>query len=176
MTPDEIALATLHAQELQAWLTGIAIVLGPLAGVMFTLWFQSRKEKRDAKLNLFLALMAERKALGVSPQVAQALNKIDVVFADVGKVKRLWHEYYAMLHQQPGEPRNHKWLELLASMAEELGFGTLSQLDLDKFYVPQGHVDDADFQRKVAQQWARVLENTERFVMQAREEQKASTE
>ncbi len=174
MTPDQIALATLRAQELQAWLTGIAIVLGPLAGVVFTLWFQARKEKRDAKLSLFLALMAERKALVVSAQVAQALNKIDVVFADVDKVKKLWHEYYALLHQPPGEPRSHKWLELLAAMAEELGFGTLSQLDLDKFYVPQGHVDDADFQLKVAQQWARVLENTERFIVEPRQDRNTS--
>ncbi len=170
MTPEQIALATLKAQELQAWLTGVAIFLGPLAGVLFTLWFQSRKEKRDAKLNLFLALMAERKALGVSSQVAQALNKIDVVFSDADDVKKLWHEYYALLHQQPGELRTHKWLELLAEMAKELEFKTLSQVDLDKFYVPQGHVDDADFQKKVAQQWARVLENTEHFVVEARQD------
>lgn len=168
MTPDQIALATLRAQEIQAWLTGIAIVLGPLAGVVFTLWFQARKEKRDAKLSLFLSLMAERKAPLVSPQVAQALNKIDVVFSDVGTVKDKWHEYYALLHQPPGEPRTHKWLELLATMATELGYKNLSQIDLDKFYVPQGHIDDAEFQKKVGQQWARVLENTEHFVVQMR--------
>lgn len=173
MTPDQIALATLHAQEIQAWLTGIAIVLGPLAGVVFTLWFQSRKEKRDAKLNLFMALMAERKSPLVSQQVAQALNKIDVVFADARDVKARWHEYYALLHQPPGELRTHKWLELLSTMAAELGYRDLAQVDLDKFYVPQGHVDDAEFQRKVGQQWARVLENTEHFVVQARTKDEA---
>lgn len=173
MTPDEIAKATLHAQELQAWLTGIAIILGPLAGVVFTLWFQARKEKRDAKLSLFLALLAERKSPFVSQQVAQALNKIDVVFASSKAVKDRWHEYYALLHQAPGQPRNHKWLELLAAMASDLGFKNLSQIDLDKFYVPQGHVDDAEFQQKVGQQWARVLENTEHFVVKARRTDKA---
>ncbi len=168
MTLEQIAIATLKAQELQAWLTGLAIFLGPLAGVIFTLWFQARKEKGDAKLSLFLALMAERKSPVVTPQVAQALNKIDVVFADVKSVKDKWHEYYTLLHQPPGEPRTHKWLELLTTMASDLGYRDLSQIDMDKFYVPQGHVDDAEFQRRVGHQWARVLENTENFVVQAR--------
>jgi hypothetical protein len=170
MTPDQIAAATLRVQEIQTWITGLAIVVGPLAGVLFALWFQSRKEKRDAKHHLFLALMAERKAPLVSPQTAQALNKIDVVFADSARVRTCWHEYYALLHQAPGELRTHKWLELLSIMAVELRYSHLSQIDLDKFYVPQGHIDDAAFQRKVGQQLARVLENTERVVLEARKE------
>lgn len=165
MTPDQIALVQLEISKLQTWITALAVFLGPLAGVLFTLWFQSRKERKDAKLQLFLILMAERKSPFVSAHAAQALNKIDVVFADCNEVKTLWHEYYALLHQPPGEPRVHKWMELLAAMAKEMRYSHLSQLDLDKFYIPQGHVDDAEFQRKVAQQWSRVLENTERFVV-----------
>lgn len=172
MTPDQIAASTLRVMEIQTWITGLAILLGPLAGVLFTLWFQSRKERSDAKHQLFLVLMAERKAPLVTTQVAQALNKIDVVFANSQKVKTCWHEYYALLHQPAGEPRTHKWLELLTTIAEDLGYSELSQLDLDKFYVPQGHVDDAEFQQKVGQQWARVLENTEHFVVKARESKK----
>ncbi len=170
MTTDQIAIAQLEVAKLQAWITAIAIFLGPLAGVIFTFWFQSRKDKSAEKHNLFLTLMAERKAPLVSAQVAQALNKIDVVFSDCDKVKSLWHEYYAMLHLPPGEPRVHKWMELLAAIAAELHYSRLSQLDLDKFYIPQGHVDDAEFQRNVAQQWSRVLENTERFLVEPRNE------
>ncbi|MBS0307689.1 MAG: hypothetical protein JSS58_01845 [Proteobacteria bacterium] len=165
MTPDQIAIATLEIQKIQTWITAVAIFLGPLAGVLFTLWFQGRKERRDAKLQLFLALMAERKSLRVSPQLAQALNKIDVVFSDSPTIKNLWHKYYALLSQPPGQERDHTWLELLTAMAAELRYFRLSQTDLDKFYVPQGHVDDAEFQQKIAQNWARVLENTERFVV-----------
>lgn len=172
MTPDQIAAAALRVQEIQTWITGLAIFLGPLLGVLFTLWFQSRKERSDAKHQLFLALMAERKSPQVSPLLAQALNKIDVVFADSAAVKAKWHEYYAMLHQPGGEPRNHKWLELLTTMAHELGYKNLSQLDLDKFYLPQWHVDDAEFQRKVGLQWARVLESTEHFVVKSRADEK----
>lgn len=169
MLPEQLALAQFTLAQWQLWVTGLAIFLGPLAGVLFTLWFQSRKERKDAKLQLFLILMSERKS-SVTTQVAQALNKIDVVFSDSKEVKTLWHEYYALLHQPPGEPRAHKWLELLAAMAANLGYSRLSQIDLDKFYVPQGHVDDAEFQRKVSQQWSRVLENTERFVVVPKDE------
>lgn len=172
MTPDQIAFAQLELAKLQLWITAFAIVLGPMLGVLFTLWFQTRKEKKDAKLHLFLTLMTERKSPFVSANVAQALNRIDVVFADSREVKTIWHEYYALLHQPPGEPRAHKWVELLAAMAKDMHYLDLSQLDLDKFYLPQGHVDDAEFQRKVSQQWFRVLENTEHFVVAPRDDLK----
>ena len=163
MTPDQIALATLRVQEFQAWLTGLAIFLGPLAGVLFTLWFQARKERRDAKLYLFLALMSERKSILVSKEVARALNQVDVVYAGNPKVKALWHKYYGLLSQQPSEERAHTWLELLAAMAEDLQYKGLSQVDLDKFYIPQGHVDDVEHQRKVGKELLRVLEASERL-------------
>lgn len=169
MTPDQLALATLRTQELQVWITGIAIFLGPLTGVLLTLWLQSRKELRDAKHQLFLALMAERKALYVSFQVAQALNKIDVIFARNSEVKKCWHEYYTLLQQPAGELRGHKWIELLTNMAKVLGYPSLSQVDLDKFYIPQGHADDAEFQRKVGQQWSRVLANTEHLMLKSKD-------
>lgn len=170
MTVDQIAAQTLHVQEIQAWITGVAIVLGPLAGVLFTLWVQSRREKRLARQQLFMVLMSERKGLAVSTEVTKALNRIDVVFADRPSIKALWHKYYALLSQQPGQERDHTWLEMLSAMAQDLGYGSLTQTDLDKFYIPQGHVDDADFNRKIAMQWLRVLESTERFVVESKKE------
>ena len=142
---------------------GLGHFSGPLAGVLFTLWFQARKERRDAKLRLFLVLMSERKALQISKEVTKALNQIDVVFSGNARVKALWHRYYGLLSAQPGEARVHTWLELLAAMAEDLHYKGLSQVDLDKFYLPQGHVDDADFQRKVGKELLRVLENSDRL-------------
>jgi hypothetical protein len=62
---------------------------------------------------------------------------------------------------------------MLAAMAQELKYQGLSQVDLDKFYIPQGHVDDAEFQRKMAALWQRVLENTERFVVVTRADREA---
>lgn len=169
MTQEELAQAQLILAQWQLWVTALAIFLGPLAGVLFTLWFQSRKDKLEAKRRLFLALIAERKGLVISQQMAQALNTIDVVFSDSQAVKNLWHKYYALLSQPPGQERDHTWLELLAAMAGELKYGDLSQTDLDKFYIPQGHADDLEFQRKIAHQWSRVLENTEHLLVAPRQ-------
>jgi hypothetical protein len=40
----------------------LAVIIGPIAAVIITLWYQSRKEKKDAKHNAFLRLMAYRTA------------------------------------------------------------------------------------------------------------------
>lgn len=172
MTPDQIAVASLEVLKVQTWITGLAIFLGPLAGVLFTFWFQSRKDRDGQKHRLFLTLMGERKGLVISKSMAEALNSIDVVFADRPKIKALWHKYYGLLSLPPGEERVHTWLEILAAMAEDLRYSHISQTDLDKFYIPQGHVDDLEFQRKVSQQWSRVLENTERLALISKEDAK----
>ena len=172
MTPEQIALANLDVAKLQLWVTALAIFLGPLVGVAFTFWFQSRKDRAAEKHKLFLTLMGDRKGLLISQGMAQALNTIDVVFSDNMIVVDLWHKYYALLSQPPGEERNHTWLELLTEMAADLRYSNLKQTDLDKFYIPQGHVDQLDFQGEVQAEWLRVLRNTERFAVEQRSEPK----
>jgi peroxiredoxin family protein len=166
MTPDQITQTQLNIALLQLIITSLAIFLGPLAGVFFTFWFQARKDKNKQKHNLFLILMSERKGLQMSPQMSQALNTIDIVYSDTPQVVNLWHKYYSLLAQPPSEERAHTWLELLTTMAESLKYPNIKQTDLDKFYIPQGHADDIEFQRKVSHQWSRVLENTERLLVE----------
>jgi hypothetical protein len=172
MTAEGLAQAQLTLAQLQLWVTAIAIFAGPMAGVLFTLWFQSRKDKLEAKRKLFFTLVAERKGLLISQQVAQALNMIDVVYADNANIKSLWHKYYSLLSQPPSQERDHTWIELIGAMSQELKYPQFSQTDIDKFYIPQGHADDIEFQRKISQQWSRVLENTEHLLVARREENK----
>lgn len=170
MAAEELAQTQLVLAQLQLWVTAIAIFAGPITGVFFTIWFQTRKDKLEAKRRLFLTLVGERKGLVISQQVAQALNMIDVVYADSANIKALWHKYYSLLSQPPSQERDHTWIELIGAMAQELNYPKFSQTDIDKFYIPQGHADDIEFQRKISQQWSRVLENTEHFVVAKREE------
>ncbi|PMZ90483.1 MULTISPECIES: DUF6680 family protein [unclassified Pseudomonas] len=174
MTPEALAQAQLNLAQWQLWVTAAAIFAGPLFGVVFTLWFQSRKDKIEARRKLFLTLVAERKGLLISQQVAQALNTIDVVYADSPNVKSLWHKYYALLSQPPSQERDHTWIELIGAMSQELSYTKFSQTDIDKFYIPQGHADDIEFQRKISQQWSRVLENTEHLNVVSRKYEKDS--
>jgi len=145
-----------------------AIILGPIAAVGITLWWQQRKEKRDAKIRLFTTLMAFRKSYPISYDWARSLNLIDVVFADTQAVVDHWHQYYALLQRQNISPneqqeQNHKFLELLSAMAGTLGYSHLQQTDIDKFYTPQGHSNQADLNWLCQTEWLRVLQNTNKL-------------
>ena len=145
----------------------IAVLSGPVASVMITLWWQGRKEKRDAKERLFLTLMAQRKANPPSQQWVDGLNVIDVVFADVPQVVELWHRYYESLANPPAndnyQNRDHTYLLMLSAMARALGYQKLEQTDIDKFYSPQAHGNQLELNYKCQTEWLRVLENTARL-------------
>jgi hypothetical protein len=159
MTAEQAAVVQAEIARLQLWVTGIAIFLGPLVGVLATVWFQRRKEKADARQRLFMTLMADRKAPLVTRPVAGALNTIDVAFAGDKAIVDQWHRYYELLSQPPGEARVHAWLELLTLMANRLGY-EVKQTDLDKFYVPQGHFDEVVTQQEMQRELLRVLRAT----------------
>lgn len=165
MSADQIAAANLELVRAQVWITGLAIVLGPLLGAFFTMWAQGRKERQDAKVRLFTTLLAHRKANPFPYHVVGALNTIDVVFAKSQGVRDAWHKVYAQLMQGPGgEAFVHAWLELLSAMASDLGFKHLNAMDLDKFYMPQGLANMEQQQREILHELHRVLERTSHFL------------
>lgn len=89
----------------------IAILVGPVTAVCITLWWQRRKEKRDKQLVLFTTLMAHRRASPPTYEWVNALNLIDVVFADHPKIVALWHECYLLLQtQEQSQAQGHKYL------------------------------------------------------------------
>lgn len=151
MTSDELAQAQLFWAQAQLWVTAAAIFLGPLAGVIFTIWFQNRKEKRDQKSRLFLTLMAHRKAIPPTIEAVNSLNVIDVVFADNKHVVTLWHEYYDLLSQT--EVNWHladaKFLDLIWAMARVVGCKNLSQTDISKFYTPMAHSTQTQMNQQI---------------------------
>ena len=148
--------------EIQLTINILAIILGPIVAIIITLTYQTHKEKRDTQMRLFLTLMAHRKAFPPTFAWVESLNLIDVVFAKHPKVVQLWHEYYDYLHEKTEDytKREHKDLELLSAMAQCLGYKKLQQTDIDKFYTPIAHGDQAALNYKVQTELLRVLENT----------------
>jgi hypothetical protein len=146
-----------------------AIFLGPIFAVAITLWWQRRKERQDAKLHLFLTLMAQRRSLPPTIDLVKALNLIDVVFADTPLVLEWWHKYFEHLSNPPSnqnfQPREHTYLTMLSAMARSLGYKKLEQTDIDKFYSPQAHVDQIQMNSQIQSELLRVLQNTAHFVV-----------
>ena len=148
--------------EMQFFINITAIILGPIVAVVITLGYQRYREKLDAKTRLFLTLMANRKASPPTLAWAEALNLIDVVYSKHADVVQLWHEYYDLLHESSKDYtiRDHKYLELLSSMAKALGYNQLQQIDIDKFYTPNAHGTQKELNYKVQTELLRVLEET----------------
>lgn len=157
------------------WLLLLSTLLSPVFAVIITLWWQNRKEKRDAKERLFLTLMAHRKAYPPSQEWVDSLNVIDVVFANVPQVVELWHRYYDGLANPPAngnyQARDHIYLLMLSAMDRSLGYRKLEQTDIDKYYSPQAHGNQMELNYRCQTEWLRVLENTARVevALQAKE-------
>ncbi len=150
----------------------IAIIIGPIVAVCITLWWQQRKEKREAKLRLFTTLMAHRRAFPPTPEWVAALNLIDVIFADQTRVVALWHEVFQLLHNPSmTQEQGHKYLEMLSAMATSLGFRQLQQVDIDKYYSPQVHQDQLVAQAEMQAEFLRVLKNTSQLLIVKKDEQ-----
>ena len=152
----------------------IAVILGPIIAVIITLWYQSRKEKRDTKHRIFLTLMGHRKSNPPTFALVEVLNTLDVVFADNSKIVRLWHEYYDLLcTKEPNyQTLEHKYLDLLSEIAQSLGYKKLKQTDIEKFYTPVAHGSQAELNEKMQRELLRVLENSVSFGVTKKEESK----
>ena len=115
----------------------------------FALWqlaklYQERKEKRDAKMNLFLRLMALRRKNPQIPEWADCLNQIDVVFQDDKSVRSAWRSYHDSLYPQSQHFQNQQsfQLDLLSEIASTLKYKDLKQTEIDRYYSPIGFAQD----------------------------------
>jgi hypothetical protein len=147
--------------EIKDIVTIIALILGPVIAVAITLWSQKRSEKRNAKQQLFTRLMAHRRA-GPIREWVNALNIIDVVYAGDTRVVQLWHQLYDILSARPFNEQTfgHKYIDLLSAMVSSLGYRSLTQTDIDKFYAPQSLGDQAVRELETQTEWLRVLKAT----------------
>lgn len=117
----------------------VAVAIVPfVVWILGNLW-QRKKSKEDAKMSLFLTLMANRKSVVITKEWVDALNQIDVVFQDDKKVRKAWREYFDSLDEksQYNKDRESFLLDLLSEMANALGYKDLRQTEIARFYNPQ---------------------------------------
>jgi hypothetical protein len=158
-----------------------ALLISPVAAVIIslgvTIFYQNRKQKLDAKHYLFRTLMTHRKADLPPWDAVNALNLIDVVFGDDREIVKLWHSYYSLLCSRPSNSQAivHAYLDLLSGMATTLGYKSLKQTDMDKFYSPQGYADLAALNFETQLELLRVLKNTACFVVDEKKVEQISS-
>lgn len=150
--------------------TVVALILGPVIAVLITFWYQRRRQKYDAKEKLFLGLMAQRRINPPTFEWANALNVIDVVFADNRDVVDKWHELYNIVNQPQMNMAQwgHTYIELLSEMAKALGYRRLQQTDIDRFYAPQAHGTQAALTQEMQTELLRVLKSTQTLRIEER--------
>ena len=153
-------------QFLNDWGSLIAILLSPLLAWIVTIWYQNRAEKRKAKRDLFLILMAKRRTNPPPIEYVDALNKIDVVFQNNKKVRLAWKGYFDALHPKSQHfPNSNSYkLDLLSEMASVLGYKNLKQTEIDRFYSPQYFEDTHKIQQVFWKEHIRFLQYSKNVV------------
>jgi len=151
-----------------ATVTVLAILLSPAIAVGVTLWFERRKDRRSSKVWILHTLMQNRHYSSPSDEQVRALNMIDVVYRHSTEVRSLWHEYFDMLSNEGlANPlgfsqRNKKYLELLAAMAKDVGYGrSLTHLDIDRVYTPTGLAKYNERAEAISNELLRVLKGSQ---------------
>jgi hypothetical protein len=136
--------------KLEAWLTILAILLGPLLAFEVQRKRDNRRERRNRKLDIYRRLVMTLKAPMAANHV-DAINSIQLEFYDDKGVMDAWRLYISHLnnHQQhKAEPA--RWMEkkfdllveLVYLIGQSLGYKYVDRTAIrDHTYVPQGYED-----------------------------------
>lgn len=124
----------------------VALLLVPIVAVFVGQKLQERSKKREDKMQIFKVLMTSR-GLGWSHDMVEALNIIDVVFADDDAVIKQWKLYYDKLCIE--KPSDIDWKKimternkLIEQIANSLGYkDKITWETIQNPYVPQGMVE-----------------------------------
>jgi len=111
-----------------------------------TIWYQSRKEKKQNKVAIFKVLMSTRDMADYD--AIKALNSIDIVFSDSHTVTEAWHRYHKSLGFEGKQPTVKEKNEIIVSrskmfeaMAENLGYKNITWDIIEKPYSPKWLTD-----------------------------------
>jgi len=148
------------------WITVLAILLSPIIALLISMYLQTRKERKKAKMYLFSTLISTRHS-PITEETVRALNMIDVLFYDKPKVRQLWREYFEMLYNEGlnnplgWEQRQKKNIELIHEMGKCLGYGkSISHLDVERVYYPVGLGQQRDRIEELFNELLRVLKTS----------------
>lgn len=145
-----------------------AILLAPLIALQVSVYLEKRREKRKRRLGIFKTLMATR-AARLSREHVQALNMIDVEFYGEKKVIRAWKAYLDHLAEPRDSPdvwsekKDELFIDLLDTMATELGYDFDKTSIKNTSYFPEGHGRMEEDQRIIRRGLATIIQGDAPF-------------
>lgn len=117
-----------------------ALVSG-LVATLITIFWQKYERIKIEKNNIFKILMSKRYEISCQESV-DALNMVEVIFYSSKKVRNAWVEFKVAtdLPNHPNGPQNitDKYLKLLETMAEDLGYKDIKWDNIKNSYFPNG--------------------------------------
>lgn len=146
-----------------------AIIIIPIAAVLIAQWLQNRAEKRKDKMQIFKALMTSR-AVGWTNESVNALNVLDIVFANDKSVRAAWKELsdkYNILKPDEQEQKKIKLAEykLLEAIACSLGYkDKITWETIQNPYMPVGMANQIEAQKNMQQAYFDALINVNSIV------------
>ena len=124
----------------------IALIIIPVLAVVIGQKLQVCSQKRNDKMQIFKTLMTSR-IFGWTNESVQAMNLIDVVFADDKAVRKQWKICFdKMCVENPTDTDLSKIKlereKLLEAMAKSLGYkDVITWESIQNPYIPKGMID-----------------------------------
>lgn len=147
----------------------IAIIIIPIAAVLIAQWLQNRAEKRKDKMQIFKALMTSR-IYGWTPESVNALNVIDIVFANDKSVRAAWKDLNDKYNVSDPDEQHLKKIQLaqyklLEAIANSLGYkDKITWETIQNPYMPVGMANQIEAQKNMQQAYFDALNNVNSIV------------
>lgn len=155
----------------------IALIFVPICAVVIGQKLQERAQKRNDKMQIFKTLMTSR-IFGWTNESVQAMNLIDIVFADDETVRKQWKVCFdKMCVENPTETELSKIKtereKLLETMAKSMGYKDIITWEaIQNPYIPKGMTELMAQQQAYQENQSVIMEQMKNMMQTSGKENK----
>lgn len=146
-----------------------AVIVGPVAAVGITLWYQARSERRKKEYELFQTVWDTHHDASV-PQYSQAIRLIPIVFNKSSRIREAWNRYMRNVGQKPA-PENaavheKEFLDakndLIAAIATRVGIRVSDRAIRDSIYIATSYTERLILSKNAEEAQLRIADALEK--------------
>ncbi len=158
----------------------VAIIVIPIFAVFIAQHLQNKSEKRKDKVQIFQCLMTRRTTGWAALEAVNALNSIDIVFADCDPVRKQWAILLSKYRKEiSAQEQYREQCKLLELMANNLGYKDKITWDIiQNPYYPEGLARQVEINAQIIDgqvAWANAAGQISQFMGQASKSQEEQT-